>query len=168
MFIQNREVLVDRVLYCFRITKTVHIKSASASASWRRATRDAASMGRNPTLNQSWDFLLWTRAIGRPRLCSARPTAVRLPRDFHWLVLNPGGGCGRGKSQWECSLFKIFFFLFLGGSVVVCVSRGARAAGNGWLAAVRLYSVMPDGRRTKKINYPKLVVFSEKRHPFKQ
>lgn len=98
------------------ITKTVHVKSASASAAtWRRAARDAASMGRNPTLNQSCDFLLWTRAIGRPRLCSLPPTGVRKERRSDWLPRDSGGGWGRGPHRDGSVLFSNFLFLFLGG-----------------------------------------------------
>lgn len=103
-------------LNCVRNTKTVHVKSASASAATlRRAARDAASMGRNPTLNQSCDFLLWTRAIGRPRLCSPPPTAVRQSRASDWRTQDSGGGRGWSQNSDGSVLFSNFLFLFLGG-----------------------------------------------------
>lgn len=92
------------------------------------ATRDAASMGRYPTLNQSCDFLLWTRALGRPRAASAPAHTARRIRRPDWSYTRMGGGSGRGLLQtdlwWECSLSN-FLFLLLGVCCGVRQSRGA-------------------------------------------
>lgn len=150
-------------VYIIRIRKTVYVLSASASGASSRAARDAASMGRNPTLNQSCDFLLWSRAIGRPRLHSAAA-------DTHSSVI--GGRDLRAVGEGGATLslypmgvfsFQIFFFYFWAGSAVVCVSRDARAVCDG--CATRSTFHCAGWWPPNKINCPKLVVLSQSKWP---